>query len=117
MASLKMIANCNRDGRYEQLIASVRRLACEGIGLAVFDIAERTGDDLPGDGATPFLAFVTDAEAANVQIGVGHDGIEIFFRSRLAAEKITGAHRPFFIQITGDAQFIKPTAAPVQCGS
>src|SRR4051794_22942160 len=76
--------------------------------FTVGDLALVTGNELAGDGPTPVYALVTNTNAPDVQIGVGHHGSEVFVRGRVLAEEIPCRYPIAVVEVASDTRFIKP---------
>ena len=70
----EVIPDGEREGGGEELVTAIDGLIDAGVHVYGSIAA---ADDLEGSGPTPTRAFVSAAEAADVQVRIGHHGCEV----------------------------------------
>jgi len=110
----KLEAGGDVDGLVEGFVAAVRGLAA-GPGRAARDGASvAVGGEVVGDGPIPAFAFVAEADAAEVQVAVGDDGVVGAVGRRIFAVEVAGADPVVVREFAGDAEFIHEARGVVQ---
>src|SRR5689334_6146234 len=110
-----MIPQRKAHGRGKELVGSVRRVGgIEGIGLSVGDVTFWTANQLSGQSPTPMDAFVTETEAADVEVGIRIVGREVAGGGGILDKEISGADEVTVFEIARDPATVHPTGVPVE---